>query len=287
MGLETPDDYLPPETAFLVDFNLHMVPAALGLVVPDEAAATMFGVTPEEIGRYSAAVDRQVMRTASELLAQSDLASAIKHWSLTDGSLVMAIGDSITTYRYGYARLLSAMLDLGRPTSGIRFVNVAQSGYTSTHGLEVTYTQFLTQKPDWVFIKFGVNDCKQFGGAHARTLVTLDEYRANLGAIVAGFQYFSQTKIVLLSPTPVVEDVANTFPDFLPMRMTWDNRNLKACADAVAELAAKHGLTFVDLFSLFGASPDPAHYLPDGLHPGPSGHKLMVGRVLQAIDGQR
>lgn len=285
--IETPDMHLPPETAFLVDFNLHMVPAALGLAVPDDAAASMFSTTPEQIRRYTAAVDRRVRLAAFEMLSSPDDAFAIDRLSLPEGGLVMAIGDSITTYRWGYARLLAAMLELRRPLDQLRFLNLAQSGYTSTHGLETTYTQFLAHQPDWVLIKFGVNDCKQFGDPLARTLVSLDEYRANLAAIVAAFQRFTPARIILLSPTPVVESIVNSYPDFAPMRMTWDNRNLKACADAVGELAAQHGLTFVDLFSLFDPSPDPVYYLPDGLHPGPSGHKLMARRVLRVLDNRQ
>lgn len=284
--IETPDMHLPAETAYLVDFNLHAVPSAVGLAVPDEAAAAIFGTTPEQIRRYTAAVERRVRLTAFEMLSSPDDSFAIDRLPLSEGNLVMAIGDSITTYRWGYARLLAAMIELRRPIDEIRFLNLAQSGYTSTHGLEATFTQFLAHQPNWALIKFGVNDCKQFGGHQARTLVSLDEYRANLAAIVAAFQRFTKAKIVLFSPTPVVESAVNTFPDFLPMRMTWSNQNLKACADAAGELAAQHGLTFVDLFSLFGPAPDPAHFLPDGLHPGSSGHKLIARQVLRTIDNR-
>ena len=53
----------------------------------------------------------------------------------------MMVGDSITTYRYGYARLFATLLTLVRPDDTIQILNVAQSGFTSIHGLELTYTQ--------------------------------------------------------------------------------------------------------------------------------------------------
>lgn len=285
MDTEYPDALLAPETAFLIDFNLHMVPAALGLAVPDEAAAAMFGVTPEQIGRYAAAAAEQVRRTAFELLSLPEYASAIDRWPLPAGATVMAIGDSITTYRYSYARLLAAMLDLRRPLDALRFLNLGQSGYTSNHGLETTYTQFLAQQPDWVFIKFGANDCKQFGGPAEKTLVSLTEYQANMAAIVAAFRRFTAARIVLLSPTPVVEAVANTFADFAPMRMTWSNQHLRVCASVVGEIATRHSLSFVDLVSVLGLNPDPALYLPDGLHPNPAGHQVIVRHVLRVLNG--
>ena len=37
-------DSLSPEVTFLIDFNLHKVPAALGIDVPPGAAAEMMGI---------------------------------------------------------------------------------------------------------------------------------------------------------------------------------------------------------------------------------------------------
>ena len=274
---------LSPETQFLIDFNCHLVPAALGVPVSSAAGASMFGISEAEFLAHLEQVDRQVWATAARLLAEESVATALDRWQVPGAGTVMFVGDSITTYRLGYARLIAAMAGLRHPQ--LFFHNVAQSGYTSTHGLEATFTQFLAHQPDWVFIKFGANDCKQLGGPQARTLVSLEEYRANMAAIVFAFKHFSQAQIVLISPSPVVEPVVNSYPAFLPMRMTWDNQNLRACADVVRELAARHVLPFIDLFSALGSSPDPVHYLPDGLHPGPAGHEIIARHVLQTLDG--
>ena len=195
----------------------------------------------------------------------------------------MAVGDSITTYRYSYARLLAALLALHRPDDGIQFVNVAQSGYTSTHGLENSYTQFLALQPDWVFIKFGVNDCKRFGGEQAKTLVSLEEYRANMTAMVQAFLEHSRARPVLLTPAPVIEDVVNNNPDFQAMRMTWSNADIQARADFLQNLAAQYDLPFVDLTKIFGYDPDATLYVADGLHPGPAGQQLILEAVLQTF----
>ncbi len=274
---------LPPETTFLIDFNLYWVPAALGLDVSPVAAAVMMDITEAEFLAYAAQAEAEVVRTAAALLDRPELRQAIDHLALPAGGTVLAVGDSITTYRYSYARLLAAMVARRRPADDIRFVNVAQSGYTTTHGLENTYTQFLAQQPDVVFIKFGVNDCKQFGGPAAKTLVSLEEYRANMAGMVEAFLNHTPARPVLLTPSPVVEDVVNHNPDFQAMRMTWSNADIQARADVLRELAAQHKLPLVDLVELLGHKPDPALYVADGLHPGPAGQIIILEAVLRTL----
>jgi lysophospholipase L1-like esterase len=277
---------LSTEVIFSIDFNLHWVPAALGLEVSPAAAATMLGITETEFLAYATEAETQVKRTAEAMLDRPELQQAIDHLAIPAGGRVMAVGDSITTYRYGYARLLATMIALRRPDEKIHVINVAQSGYTSTHGLESTYTQFLAHQPDWVFIKFGVNDCKQFGGPEAKPLVSLEEYRANIAGIVQAFLNYTPARPVLLTPTPVVESIVTENPDFQDMRMTWSNTELQARADAVRDLAARHQVPFVNLMALFGPSPDPDLYVVDGLHPGPAGQQLILEAVLRTLSAQ-
>jgi lysophospholipase L1-like esterase len=240
-------------------------------------------MTKSALAAYEAQIATAVDEMARQFLADPSLASVIDNWQIPTGGTVMAVGDSITTYRYSYARILAAMVLIRRAGDAFRFVNFGQSGYTSTHGLETTYTQNLAAQPHWVFIMFGVNDCKQFGGSNARTLVSIDEYRANMTEIVNAFLKFNHARPVLLTPTPVVTQITNSNPDFEAMRMTWDNKNLAACSDIIRDLAGQRQLPLIDLFETFGAYPDPAYFLADGLHPNPAGHKIIVQKVLAAL----
>lgn len=280
------ENELSPETTWQIDFNLQWVPAALGLDVPPAATAAIFGVSETALLAYADTVDAEVEEMAQQFLARPEMQKALATWPLDPGDAVLFLGDSITTYAYSYARLLAAMIGLQRPRAQITFANVAQSGYTSTHGLENTYTQFLTHDPDWVFLKYGVNDCKQFGRTGAKTLVSRAEYEANVRAMVQAFRQYTTAGVVLLTPTPVVEDVVNENPDFKEMRMTWDNDNLRAFAEVVRHIGTHEGLPVVDLMALFGPDPDPDLYL-DGLHPAPAGHRLILQAVLDSLPAER
>lgn len=277
------ENELSPETTWQLDFNLQWVPAALGLAVPPAATAAIFGVSETALSAYADTVDAEVEEMARELLSRPEIQGALAAWPLAGGDTVLFLGDSITTYAYSYARLLAAMIGLQRPRAQITFANVAQSGYTSTHGLENTYTQFLAHDPNWVFLKYGVNDCKQFGGTGAKTLVSRAEYEANVRAMVQAFRQYTTARVVLLTPTPVVEDIVNENPDFKEMRMTWDNNNLRAFAEIVRQIGVRQELPVVDLMALYGPDPDPALYL-DGLHPAPAGHRLILQAVLNLLE---
>lgn len=279
------DQSLSPEQAFQIDFNFHQVPSALAVDIPDEAAASMLHISPAQFAAYTDLAYANCMRTARSLLEKPGAAEAIqKLKSPRSGAFntVMPVGDSITTYRYGYAEILRALLDLVAPDQRVQFYNHGRSGYTSTHGLEHTFTQYLAQKPDWVFLKYGANDTKRFGGSSGKLLVSLVEYTANMTQIIDAFMH-NGTRLVVLSPTPVVETVVNTSPDFQAVQMTWQNTDIQACAEALKSIADARHIPFIDLVSIFTRQPDPAFYLPDGLHPGPAGHRIIIEHVLNSI----
>ena len=48
-------------------------------------------------------------------------------------------------------------------------------------------------------------------------------YRQNIRKMATAFRQHADANVVLITPTPVVESIVNSLPDFVPMRMTWDN----------------------------------------------------------------
>ncbi|OHB76234.1 MAG: hypothetical protein A2Z34_04530 [Planctomycetes bacterium RBG_16_59_8] len=278
---------MSPDQRFTIDFNLHWVPAALGLNIPPVAASAILGITEEQFAAYCAEARQEVRKIAAELLANGEYAGIVDRLPVPPGGAIMTIGDSITTYRYGYAEILRETIDLRRSKDAIRFLNVAQSGYTSNHGVENTYTQFLAKQPDLVLVKFGANDCKRFGHPEGKRLVSPEEYRRNIAAIADAFRLHTRARVVLLTPTPVLTRIVNTYPPFAPMRMTWTDEDFRECADAVLSVARDRGIPAIDLLTPFGKKPDESLVLPDGLHPSPKGHRIVIDRILRGLASLR
>ena len=124
---------------------------------------------------------------------------------------------------------------------------------------------------------------KRFGGANGKLLVSVPEYIDNMTHIIDAFLQ-AGAKVIVLTPTPIVEPIVNTSPACQAVSMTWDNGNLQACADALVGIAHKRGIPVVDLVAAFSTQPDPALYCPDGLHPGPAGHQIIIEKVLDAVN---
>ncbi len=274
------------ESAFQIDFNFQQVPSALGVNVPSEAAAAMLNISVEQFDGYTEQAFAECTRVAQELVEKSGTKSAIRKLKKAgkgEFSTIMTVGDSITTYRYGYAEILRALVGLVEPDKTASFFNHGRSGYTSTHGLEHTFTLYLAQQPDWVFLKYGANDTKRFGGDSSKLLVSIEEYTANFALMVEAYVKIG-AQVVLITPTPVVESIVNTNLEYQAMQMTWDNADIQACANALKKIAKKHSVPLVDMVSLFTTKPHPGLYCPDGLHPGPAGHLQIIQEVLKAIN---
>jgi len=275
-----------PEAAILIDFNLSDVPACIGLEAGPAASAALFGL---DVGAYQAYVDAvlaEVETRARDLLEDPAVAAAVDDFPIQPGGTLLFVGDSITTYRRSFARLLAALLAQRRPADGIRVTNGGRSGFTTSHAIELTYVQFLGLAPDVVLVGLGGNDCKRFGatdGDRGQRLVPPDAYRRNLAGIVGAFLRYTAARVVIAGPTPVVSAVVDANPDFAAQRVRWENADLRECSAIAAEVAAEHGLDFIDQMAALGPEPDPRLYLPDGLHPNAEGHILMLRALLEAV----
>jgi acyl-CoA thioesterase I len=272
---------LPPGVKTAIEFNTYQVPAELGIEMPAQAAACVLDITAAQFAAYLEHLKAEASEDASRLLTDPDLAMAVDRLAVPAEGTILAIGDSLTTYRRSYAELLRHLLALRRPADGIRFQNRAQSGYTSTHARRSTYSQYVKLEPDLVFILLGGNDCQRFGAPALRTLVSIGEYRENIEAIVKAFREHTSAHLVLLTPIPVVPEMLRRVPDFSRSRLTWDNTDLQACGDALRSLALQHDLPIVDLMETL--SPDPDLYFGDGVHLGPKGHEVILRLLLEVM----
>jgi lysophospholipase L1-like esterase len=276
------DTTLSPEQERALYFNMHDVSGQQGTPLPDAIVAHLYGLTPDALAARQAGIDRELASAARELAATAAGSAFVQRFR--QGQTVLFAGDSITTYRYSYARLAAHVL----AAAGVHSVNRAYSGCTSTLGLELTYSQFIPMQPDWVFLKYGVNDGKQFwrrADGH-KPLVSLDEYAANMRAILTALRSDAEARVVLLTPTLVVEEAVRASELLRTRGITWRNEDLHARGDMVVKLAREFGLPVVDLRDVLGEPPNAAWFLDDGLHPNAAGERRMAERMLATLADQ-
>jgi len=146
---------LAPAVRTAIEFNTYEVPAELGIAMPSQAASCVLNISEDQFLAYVASLSAEVDDEARQLASEPALAAAIDRFPVRRGGKVMALGDSVTTWRRGYMELLRAMVTRRRPDDAIQFANRAQSGYTSTHARRSTYLQYVKELPDLVFILLG------------------------------------------------------------------------------------------------------------------------------------
>ncbi len=98
------------------------------------------------------------------------------------------------------------------------------------------------------------------------------------------FQQHSATRIVVLTPTLVLEEVVNNTPDIAAMRLTWDNADLQIRGVTALAVARETDALGVDLREALGSPPDTALLGPDGLHPNAKGQHAIMEKVLNTMN---
>lgn len=175
----------------------------------------------------------------------------------------------------GYVYQLAARLGSDLADYNLTFSNKGISGnriYDLESRLE---SDVLALRPDFVSILIGINDTwrRYDKGLVSQTAEFAASYRRILEKLSA-----AKIEVVLLEPflLPVPDD-----------RHAW-REDLNPKIDAIRNLAREFETVYVPLDGLFAAASarrEPRFWLPDGVHPSPSGHALIAEAWLQAVVG--
>jgi lysophospholipase L1-like esterase len=158
-------------------------------------------------------------------------------------------------------------------------VNRGFGGYNTRMGLQVldeVINSFGAGRIKLVTLCFGANDAALPGSKAAGLAVPLDEFTANLKAMVDKLRAKGIRNIVIVAPPPVNQDV---------LQGTRTASSTARYAAAAVSLARAYGLTYVDAFKAIGANANwrTASMLEDGLHLSPAGNKVLAANVITAI----
>jgi lysophospholipase L1-like esterase len=130
------------------------------------------------------------------------------------------------------------------------------------------------QDPVVVVIAIGTNDGLFEDGEQ---WIGPEEFHGNLERIIVSLK--PVVSGIMLVGNPACDE-SRTMPvswgDF-----TYANRELERCEKTIAEIAGRHGLTYVPLFAGFKRKLEAGEdLLADGLHPNDAGHQYIADRVL-------
>ena len=176
---------------------------------------------------------------------------------------ILFFGDSLTAgYGSSPEEAFPALIErqFNRQTNKVKIVNAGVSGETSAGGLG-RIDWVLKQPVDIFVLELGAND-----GLRGLPVAST---RKNLQAIIDKVKSkYPNTKIVLagmMVPPNMGVDYAENFKKMFP------------------ELASKNNLTLMP-FLLDGVAGNPKLNIADGIHPNPTGHKIIADNLYKILE---
>jgi lysophospholipase L1-like esterase len=258
-------DQLPYSLEFMHKFNLHKW---LRLNVRDDemaAIARIYGVRRGLLAGIDRRYRENVERLAASLPRRAE--PPLEH-----PVTILALGDSITSDRESWARILARYW---REDPRRRILDCAVSGDTTASLLKRYHSTVGNKEFDWVVLFIGTNDCLQLDGKNS--IVSLEEYRRNLEILL---DRLAGKRVVLVTLPPADnERYRSFFPD---SGNRYDAGHLAAANQLLRELASGRKLALADLakgLESLGAAALEA----DGLHLSSAGQLVLCRLLLELL----
>lgn len=207
-----------------------------------------------------------------------------------NGERVTLLGDSIT-HGGKYGANLQLFWDLRFPGSGTRIMNCGISGGTADGGIKRWDHDVLAQKPDRIFVMFGMNDV-----GHGNYRAGLDPAKAKSGRAATDARYATNMaeiatrtlaagkRLAIITPTPYDEYGTNYTAVVSP---NCNTIGLAHLAEICRALAAERNAELVDLHApltrFVREQRDFALCRVDRVHPTEAGHIIMTAEILSQM----
>ena len=213
---------------------------------------------------------------------------AVSDWMETQTDGLPPAGTSIRVDRHehrGWTEVLANRIRLAYPERRVRYINAGMGGHSSRQMRTRFETDILAYQPQWLLLSAGVVEVRRtYQPDREQDRVSLDEYAANLTAIITGAQD-SDIRVILLEPTPHRSGVTDAPSE---IKLEDVNTLTRQYAAVMIEVARSMGVGFVPLFEPFldleyrlGGK---ASLYADEVHLGPLGDLLYSQVVYEYLD---
>ena len=167
-----------------------------------------------------------------------------------DRETLLFMGDSITQTN-PYTAQIEHYLLTRYPNTDIKFVNAGYSGTTASNGYNMLEWNVLSEKPDIVFISYGVNDINRAlyenGGTDAEKQAAIDGCVNNIERIV---NVLLENDVKVILSTPFFYDDGDYGEDSPHPAIDGINEALKKVGNGVKTIGEKYNLKVVDTWKI-------------------------------------
>lgn len=205
---------------------------------------------------------RSSFNTAVRLKAVSDRAI---NGPFAGKKKIYAFGDSVTAFT-GWVAMLEGEL-------GQTVVNAGVGGDTTNHAMKRFNKDVLSQKPDIVFMFFGINDQAKVIST-GQPLVSLSVYEKNYRTMIERLRDIG-TDVILLVGHEVCTDNGYYVPGAYDL--DYGTGNVDSYYEVIRKLAAEYNLNIIDMNARAVAETSAKMCAPgDGIHLSTYGHTMYA-----------
>jgi lysophospholipase L1-like esterase len=267
-------DQLKYPLDFVHKFNLYKLS---GVLIEDEdlpSIARVYGAPLAELEGIEAGFKQNTADLAAGL--QEGKQPAKTPGESSRSVSILAIGDSITSDRESYVKILRHRW---RDDPSRQVLDAAVSGDTTADLIKRLYSSVLNLEFQWAVLFIGTNDSLQLDDERRISVVSLEEYKRNI-------RYISETllangkRLVQVTIPPVDNTrLRSFFPDVNSM---YTKEQIGKVNAFIREHAGKSGYPVADLAR---AIEDQAEDVlePDGLHLNGRGHRILSELLLELL----
>ena len=261
---------LPFELNFMHKFNLHKTG---GLLIEDgdlRSIARVYGVKTKKLLKIDKSFCRSIEDAAMELQKVHSEKTVEKPYTIA------AIGDSITSDRESYVKILNRMWK----DSPMRSVlDCGISGDTSADVIRRIFPGVLEQEFDWAVVFIGANDTRANDDEFGLAYVSIEEYRRNMTYIIELLQKRKKEIVLVTVPYTDNERLNSYFPD---MHWKYDYVQIDRANEMLRQLSKKYETKLCEFAGKL-AEIGGDYMGPDGLHLSVEGQKILCGMLLDIL----
>ena len=227
------------------------------------------------VARASAIVDSLTSEASARvagLLREADVIETLPLLPFERDERVLAVGDSITADRLGWAEMMS-LLAAELPERRFTVVNLGVAGQTSSDVISQMGV-YADWQPDWVLMMVGTNDYRFHTEQMSATMLTESETARNLLLIRRLVENELGARLVALTPPPVVKP--GVAEGAGARALGW-----REGGDAfVAEFIRSEFASHIEVHRVLDDGVADDLYEDDGVHPNANGQGLILRSIL-------
>ena len=210
--------------------------------------------------------------SVAELLSEAEVMEVLPLLPFEHDARVIAVGDSITADRIGWAEMMSVLAE-EIPEPRFTVVNMGVGGQTSSDVVS-QMDIYADWQPDWVLLMIGTNDFRFHTEAQGATMLSQSETARNLLLIRRLIEEDLGARLVVVTPPPVTRPGVAVGSG--PRAVGWSEGESAALAGFIRSEFAGH----IDVHSVFRGDAADGLFEEDGIHPNALGQKLILRTIL-------